>query len=175
MKDKPYFLSKYVLQVHDAHLAGNHYDLRIQIPNKKLMASWAIPKAHIPKVIGEKVLAIRTMDHGLHWYSIDEMDIEDGAYGAGHIKTIQKGNAEIEGWSETYITFTVSSGDTLNGRYALIKFKGVKRTDKKDNLFILIKLNKKETYDEKSKISYVKKLFIVPQIPIATMNIIKGE
>lgn len=135
-----YSVEKYVLHKHDAKTSGLHYDLRVSIPNRDLLASFALPKAKIPQKPGEKVLAVRTNDHGRYWLNIENMTIPKGEYGEGEITTLQRGVCEIEGWSNNHITFRIK-GDTkdlLNGRYALIKFRGTKSGDR-NNLWILLK------------------------------------
>jgi len=126
---------KYVIQQHSAKRAGEHYDLRIKYPFKNLAASWALPKSHFPEKTGERVLAIRTHDHGRYWLYIDKLDIPPGEYGAGYIKTIQGGKALIYGWTNDHITFYIN-GRIATGRFSLIKFKSKER---KTNTWVLIK------------------------------------
>ena len=113
--------SKYVIHLHDAHRAGKHYDLRIEIPRKRLLASWALPKTKIPTKYKEKVLAVRVNDHGRYWLYF-EGDIPKGEYGAGSVKIVESGTLEVLGWSDRFIT-VIGDGNLLNGRYHLIKFK----------------------------------------------------
>ena len=131
---------KFVLHEHDAKTANLHYDLRISIPNRDTLASFALPKAQLPEKPGDKLLAVRTHDHGRMWLNIDHMVIPKGDYGEGVVKKIQSGVCEIEGWSNNYITFVIKGDDKdlLNGRYALIKFRGSKSGDR-DNLWIFLK------------------------------------
>ena len=138
-----YSYEKYVLHKHSANTAGLHWDLRISIPNRDLLASFAIPKAKIPKIPGEKVLCVKTSDHGRYWLNIENMTIPDGEYGAGEISTISKGVCEIEGWSSSHITFYIHSDvkESFHGRYALIKFAG-KKTHDRENLWVLVKTKK---------------------------------
>jgi len=131
-----YSIQPYVIHVHDALKAGQHWDLRIQIPNKRLLASWAIPRAVFPKNPGDKVLAVKVNDHGRYWLYMDNQTIPKGEYGAGTIKILQKGNAEIEGWSNNHITFRIR-GRVVNGRYVLIKFKP--RPGEKEDTWYLVK------------------------------------
>lgn len=135
-----YSIEKFVLHEHDAQTAGLHYDLRITIPNRDTLASFALPKHEVPRKPGDKLLAVRTNDHGRMWLNIDHMIIPKGDYGEGVVKTAQRGVCEIEGWSNNYITFHIKADDKdlLNGRYALIKFKGSKNGDR-DNLWIFLK------------------------------------
>ena len=113
--------SKYVIHEHDAKRAGKHYDLRIQIPRKRLLASWALPKGRIPQKYLEKVLAIRTNDHGNYWLFF-QGEIPEGEYGAGTIKIIESGQVEVLGWSNKFITIK-ANGKLLNGRFHLNKFR----------------------------------------------------
>jgi DNA ligase D-like protein (predicted 3'-phosphoesterase) len=134
---------KYTLQVHEAVRAGTHYDIRIQIPQKRSLASWAIPKARIPTTKGDRVLAVRTNDHSHAFLYTDKLVIPKGEYGWGTINTLQKGEAVLEGWSDKYITLDFGVDNKyLNGRYSLIKFKGIKKGDE-ENLWVLIKLKDK--------------------------------
>ena len=127
----------FVLQLHEAKRAGRHYDLRLQYPYKKSLASWALTKAKIPKKIGEKVLAMRTEDHDKSWLRF-QGEIPEG-YGAGKVKIEQRGNVEILGWYDKAITFKVS-GSPMNGKYALIKFKSIQ----KKNSWLLVKSRDEE-------------------------------
>lgn len=131
----------YVIHEHDAKRAGHHLDFRIKFPNKNLAASWAIPKGEFPRKPGEKVLAVRTNDHGRYWLYIDNLTIPEGEYGAGTIKILQKGKAEIYGWSDKHITFVIK-GSVANGRYSIIKFNG--RKEDKGNTWVLIKTKPKD-------------------------------
>lgn len=129
---------KYVIQEHFAKRAGRHYDLRIKYPFKNLAASWAIPKVHFPDNPGEKVLAVRTQDHGRYWLYIDRLDIPQGERGAGYIKTVQTGKALIYGWTYRHITFYIE-GSVATGRFSLIKFPS---KEKKTDTWIMIKTKK---------------------------------
>lgn len=131
-----YSILQYVIHEHNAIRAGLHYDLRIKIPNKNLIASWALPKAEFPKFPGDKKLAVRVNDHGRYWLYIDNLDIPEGEYGAGHVKIVQKGLAEVEGWSDKYITFNIK-GRIATGRYSLIKI--VPKEKNPQDIWVLVK------------------------------------
>ncbi len=111
---------EFVIQEHKAKKAGLHYDLRLMYPFKKSLASWALPKARIPKQ-GERFLAIRTSDHPPWWADFEGV-IPKGEGGAGTVKVVQRGKAEILMWSSRIITFKVE-GEVMNGKYALIYYK----------------------------------------------------
>ena len=132
-----YSIVPYVIHEHDADKAGKHFDLRLKIPNKNLLESWALPKAKFPSKPGEKVLAIQGSPHGRYWLYMDNLDIPEGEYGAGHIKIVQKGLCSIEGWNnDKYITFNIK-GQIANGRFSLIKIKD--KENRQENLWILVK------------------------------------
>jgi len=125
----------FILQLHQAKRAGKHYDLRLQLPYGNKLASWAIPKANLPKKIGDKVLAIKTQDHDKSWLRF-QGDIPGGSYGAGNVKIEQKGSAEILGWHHNKVIKFKVTGSPMHGNYALIKFKG---TNSKENSWLLVK------------------------------------
>jgi len=118
----------FILQLHDAQRAGQHYDLRLQIPRGNKLASWALTKAKIPKVSGDKVLAIRTEDHNKSWLKF-QGKIPEGSYGAGDVKIEQKGQAEVLLWKNDRIITFIVSGSPMNGKYTLIKFKTKQNKD----------------------------------------------
>lgn len=122
---------QYIIHLHDAHRAGKHFDFRIKYPDNKGLASYAIPKAKFPEY-GEKLLAVKAPDHENKWLRIQNLKIPDNLYGAGTIKTIQKGEADILGWGDDLITFKLT-GPVINGKYTLIKDKN------SDRNWILIK------------------------------------
>jgi bifunctional non-homologous end joining protein LigD len=128
----------YVLHLHVAQRAGEHYDLRIKYPKKKKLASWALPKAKIPKE-GERYLAIKTDDHDMYWLKFSG-EIAEGSYGAGTIKIEQSGKLEVDHWTTGSIVFTVT-GNTMNGQYALIRIKPKVKT--KEDTWIFIKTKKR--------------------------------
>lgn len=108
---------QYVLHLHMAKRAGKHYDFRIHYPNKKALASFAIPKAKFPKM-GEKLLAIKTPDHPVKWLTWTDPIIQ--GYGTGTFKILQSGYADVIGWGPRFITFELK-GKYADGRFVLIK------------------------------------------------------
>ena len=84
----------YVLDHHASMKAGTHYDFRIMYLRSNKLASWALPKARLPKNPGDKVIAIRTADHDPVWLQF-QGEIPEGEYGHGTVKIAQKGELEI--------------------------------------------------------------------------------
>lgn len=134
LKNKMAIFVPYVLHEHQADKAGFHCDFRIQYPKKSVLASFAIPRCNIPIKIHEKRLVIKTEDHGRYWLYF-EGRIPEGEYGAGTVKIIQKGKAEVLGWSDSHITIKLS-GKKLSGKYTLVKFK---TKDNKSDTWLFIK------------------------------------
>jgi len=117
--NKTIILRPYVIQEHISDRAGRHYDFRIMHLRSNKLASWALPKAKIPKRPREKYLAVRTKDHDAVWLSF-QGKIPEGEYGSGRVKIVQKGELEIIRWSQRYISFEVT-GRIMNGKFGLIK------------------------------------------------------
>jgi len=130
--------TQYVLQRHEAVKAKTHYDFRMKYLHKSKLASWAIPKAKIPKNPGEKVLAIQTEDHPMSWYNF-RGDIPQGSYGYGKVSIEQRGSLEVIGWGSDVISFRIQNGKYMNGKYALVKTKTTYGTDKKQQSWLLVK------------------------------------
>ena len=133
----------FCLQRHNAYKAGIHFDLRIKYPNKRMLISFAIPKAKFPKGLGERSIAIKVNDHNMSWLTKDELRIPRGEYGGGFIKTVQKGNANIIMWTDKQIVFEVN-GEIADGRYYLINTQRSKNT-KTHESEVWILLQKKES------------------------------
>jgi len=111
----------FILQKHEAIKAGTHYDLRIRYPHKNKLASWAIPKARIPKSSNDRTLAIQTQDHDISWLKFSG-EIPEGSYGHGFVHIIQKGECEIIQWTDKVISFDVK-GQYMDGRFHLIRIR----------------------------------------------------
>jgi bifunctional non-homologous end joining protein LigD len=109
---------KRIFVVQEHHARRLHYDLRLE--SGGVLKSWAVPKG-IPKYPNQKRLAVKTEDHPLE-YADFEGTIPKGQYGAGTVKTWDKGSYEPKVWDENMIEFTLN-GQKLRGRYALVKLK----------------------------------------------------
>lgn len=112
-------ITEYVIHEHKAKRAGKHYDFRIKYPNKRMLISFAIPKASFPTDSKRKVLVVQTSDHKMKWLKWTK-PIESG-YGAGTFEIVQKGKIEIEKWDSDKIIFNIE-GLVATGRFTLIKF-----------------------------------------------------
>ncbi len=106
----------FVVQEH--HARRLHYDLRLE--REGVLRSWSVPKG-IPKILGEKRLAVQTEDHPLE-YSEFEGTIPQGQYGAGTVKIWDGGKYDVKSWEEGKVEFTLR-GQVLQGKYVLVKFK----------------------------------------------------
>ena len=111
-------LVTYVLQHHKTQRRPNqpHYDLRLGTPDTG-MFSWAVPKAQLPEP-GEKRLAPQTEVHDFG-YNDFQGHIGKG-YGAGDVRTADKGKAVITKVSPNAINFTLAH-TKVPVRYSLVK------------------------------------------------------
>jgi len=110
----------YVIQEHNA--TRLHYDLRLEFEGELL--SFAIPKEP-PTKEGVKRLVIRTRNHKLG-YEKFEGTIPDGVYGAGTVKTWDRGTYQIIEKTPIQIIMQIN-GEKLKGRYILKKWLGRKK------------------------------------------------
>jgi bifunctional non-homologous end joining protein LigD len=85
-----------------------------------VLVSFPVPKG-LPTVPGEKRLAVHTEDHPIE-YADFEGWIPEGQYGAGEVKTFDRGRYEALDWKEDKITFRLH-GSRHRGEYHLIKTK----------------------------------------------------
>ena len=93
-----------VRQLHDAHKAKRHSDLRIGGPSG--MLSWAIPKAKLPTEPGEKLLAVQTPVHSWDYSTKFEGEIPEGQYGAGHVSIEEKSPIVVLKATPDHVVFT---------------------------------------------------------------------
>ena len=104
----------FVIQRHNAR--NLHWDFRLEMNG--VLKSWAITK--IPsKSKSIKRLAIEVPDHPLG-YEKFEGKIPEGQYGAGTVKTWDKGTYKLEDKKPNKIVFELK-GKKLQGKYVLIK------------------------------------------------------
>ncbi|MGH2710872.1 MAG: non-homologous end-joining DNA ligase [Actinomycetota bacterium] len=106
----------FVIQKHDA--TRLHYDLRLE--RDGVLVSFPVPKG-LPIVPGEKRLAVHTEDHPIE-YADFEGWIPEGEYGAGEVRTFDRGRYEALEWKDDKITFRLH-GTRHRGEYHLIKTK----------------------------------------------------
>jgi hypothetical protein len=107
----------YVIQEHDADVAGRHYDVRIDLDD--VAFSWATRKG-LPG-IGDKYLWIRQGDHTAEYMNYSG-NIEDG-YGKGSVKVVKSGKMHIISSSADKISFNIYAGQNSN-TYHLINTSG---------------------------------------------------
>lgn len=113
-------LVTYALQEHRTKRSKGraHYDLRLGTPDTGLF-SWAVPKARMP-LSKEKLLAIRTE---LHRYGYGKFQGQLGpGYGAGQVRRVNYGDANIDSQTPRSIQFTPAGSDVPT-QYHLIHTK----------------------------------------------------
>lgn len=90
-----------------------------EIP-KKVLRSWAIPKAKLPE-IGEKLLTVEVEPHDYDYLKF-EGTIPAGSYGAGEVTIYDTGKWELIDMTPDKITFKLE-GDKIEDIFSLIKTK----------------------------------------------------
>lgn len=105
----------YVIQEHNA--TRLHWDLRFEMD--QTLKSWALPKEP-PQKIGERRLAVSVDDHPIR-YALFEGEIPKGNYGAGKVRTWDKGTFEILENDKKKLVVNIH-GSRLQGKYCLIHF-----------------------------------------------------
>jgi bifunctional non-homologous end joining protein LigD len=127
---------RFVIQLHHAKKAGDHYDVRLENDNGTL-SSWSVPKHRLPKG-KEKLLAIKTEDHPIEYLKF-KGEIPTG-YGAGVVEVYDSGTYEELETSKTKIVFKLK-GKKEKGIYRLF------RAGEGQKWMIMAGTNKKEASD----------------------------
>jgi len=107
---------RFVIQLHHAKKAGDHYDLRLENDNG-VLSSWSIPKHRLPKG-KEKLLAVETEDHPVEYLKF-KGEIPSG-YGAGTVEIRDSGTYDEIEHSATKILFRLK-GKREKGTYRLFR------------------------------------------------------
>jgi len=110
-------MSKFILVCHEAEKRGKHYDLRFEIPNSKLWASFALNDMP-PTEPNKRIYIPRTNDHSEE-SALYVGKISEGEYGAGIIKKIDGGECEIIKYRNSHIIVDFK-GKILKGKYHFI-------------------------------------------------------
>jgi bifunctional non-homologous end joining protein LigD len=136
-RGKPHRQPIFVIQEHDA--TRLHYDFRLE--DAGVLKSWAVTKEPSldPAV---KRLAVRVEDHPLSYASF-QGTIPEGHYGAGEVKIWDRGTFEngdpsrsiADGLDAGRLSF-VLHGERLNGRFSLVRMRGVGGAKKEHWLLI---------------------------------------
>ena len=107
---------RFVIQEH--HARSLHWDLRLE--RDGVLVSWAIPKG-LPASPDENRLAVHTEDHPLE-YATFEGEIPQGEYGGGRMTIWDRGDYEVEKWSDREVKF-VLHGSRASGSFVLFQTK----------------------------------------------------
>ena len=118
---KPGDVGRFVLHRHEAHRAGLHHDLRVEIG--KQLQSFAVPQL-VPDVKGQQRLAIGpTAHHGMDYYQKGTYDIPRPFYGAGTMRTAEVGAAVLESMKGDHVTMRLKGVRGMaDGTYSFIKY-----------------------------------------------------
>lgn len=108
---------RFVIQLHHAKRAGDHYDLRLE-NDEGALSSWSIPKHRLPKG-KEKLLAVETEDHPVEYLKF-KGEIPAGSYGAGTMEIHDSGTYEEIEATGTKIVFRLK-GKKEKGTYRLFR------------------------------------------------------
>lgn len=115
--------SMFVVQKHQAHRAGLHWDFRLE--HNGVLWSWAVRKG--PSLDpADKRIAVHVEDHPLD-YANFEGSIPDGQYGAGEVELWDRGTWQPlidpdAGMRDGEIKF-VLDGQRLHGKFTLVRLK----------------------------------------------------
>jgi bifunctional non-homologous end joining protein LigD len=104
----------FVVQEHRA--TALHWDFRLE--RDGVLLSWALPKG-VPTDPARNHRAVRTEDHPVE-YADFEGRIPDGEYGAGTVRTYDRGTYSVLKWSDDEVKVELS-GKRLSGRYTLFR------------------------------------------------------
>ncbi len=116
---------------------ASHYDLRVLDPEKRVLWSWAFPKRRFPEY-GEKVLAIRTPNHPLHY-----MYFQGKLHNGDMVSLHDKGECYIITYKYNLVILYFK-GNKINGTYNFI------RSFSSKNSWFVTK-SRKETFNESKK------------------------
>lgn len=129
----------FVVQKHQAHRAGLHYDFRLE--HNGVLWSWAVRKGPSldPSV---KHIAAHVEDHPID-YADFQGRIPDGQYGAGAVEIWDRGtwepvNDPDEGMRKGELTF-ILHGTRLNGRFHLVRLRPKPGSRSKADNWLLFK------------------------------------
>ncbi|HUP91999.1 MAG TPA: DNA ligase D [Solimonas sp.] len=126
--------NSYVIQQHDA--TRMHFDFRLELDG--VLKSWAVPKG--PSLsTADKRLAVMTEDHPVSYRDYEGV-IPEGQYGGGPVIVWDRGTWEPErdpqaGLEKGSLSF-ILHGEKLQGRYSLVRLKGLP-TGPKSNWLLL--------------------------------------
>jgi len=120
-------IKKFAIHFHEAKRAGNHYDIRFQMPDSKNWDSFATKKEIPLHENDDKILVFRTRIHS-EKEALFTGVIDDG-YGAGKLTLWDSGDIIIEKYNPRHI-IVVFKGKKIKGRYHFLSSYYTKFKDK---------------------------------------------
>ncbi|HXT78237.1 MAG TPA: DNA ligase D [Acetobacteraceae bacterium] len=129
----------FVVQKHQAHRAGLHWDFRLE--HNGVLLSWAVRKG--PSLDpSDKRIAVHVEDHPLD-YAGFQGTIPEGQYGAGAVETWDRGtwqplNDPDTGLRDGELKFTLA-GTRLNGKFTLVRLRPRPGRSARQDNWLLIK------------------------------------
>jgi DNA primase len=109
-----------VVQEHDAHKAGKHWDLRLVDPESDLAHSFAVPRHRLPTEKDRMLLAVQQPTHTADYALKFQGTIPAGVYGAGKVKRKLKERVTISKSNDDRIRFKRPNGEA----YTLFRTEG---------------------------------------------------
>jgi len=119
----------FAIHRHEAKRAGDHYDIRFQMPNGSNWDSFATKKDIPLTTGGEKILVFRTRVHSRK-EALFTGEIESG-YGAGKLTLWDSGQCVIEKYNPRHIIIYFK-GRKIKGRYHFLSSYYIGYKDKKN-------------------------------------------
>jgi len=120
---------RFAIHFHQAKKVGDHYDIRIQLPEGKNWDSFATKK-EIPLSQGKRIIIYRS-----RWHSEKEAlftgEIKGDVYGAGHLSLWDEGDVLIEKYNPRHMIM-IFKGNKIKGRYHILSSYYAKLDDMKN-------------------------------------------
>lgn len=109
------------VELHKADRAGDHLDLRIEMPDGTIQ-DFAVPRrTDLPAETGDLARVVPTPNHNRAYFLKDgKWRFPAGSYGAGEVETVWRGIVDVHSSGRSRMEFTMTDGPWA-GRYAIRK------------------------------------------------------